>query len=160
MRHDVQLIPQATGMGCWAASIAMILGWKNQASFDPGMIAANPGGLDYRPSLQNGLDPNDKYILERNGFELEPPQCYMLSRIQSLIDSNGPLWVAGRLPTIPAHIRVVTGYQGQMLYINDPWPVNQGAIYTRSFNSFFGEMEQLGAAELSEPSPVYVAFLS
>lgn len=160
MRYDVQLIPQGTNMGCWAASIAMILGWKNQASFDPGMIAANPGGLNYTPSLQSGLDPNDKYILERNGFELEPPLCYMLSRIHDLIDSNGPLWVAGRLPTIPAHIRVVTGYEGQMLYINDPWPVNQGAIYTRSFTSFFGEMEQLGSAEINEPSPVYVAYLS
>lgn len=160
MRYDVQLIPQGTSMGCWAAGIAMILGWKNQASFDPGMIAANPGGLNYEPSLQSGLDPNDKYILEQNGFELEPPLCYMLSRIQQLIDSNGPLWVAGKLPTIPAHIRVVTGYEGQMLYINDPWPVNQGAQYTRSFTSFFGEMEQLGSDEVKEPSPVYVAYLS
>ena len=145
-------------MGCWAASIAMILGWKNSASFDPGMIAANPGGLNYEPSLQSGLDPNDRYILERNGFALEPPLCYMLSRIQQLIDSNGPLWVASAVPS--PHIRVVTGYSGDQLDINDPWPVNRGARYTRSFATFFGAMETLGGDELNEPAPVYVAYLA
>lgn len=157
MKYDVPLIPQGTNMGCWAASIAMILGWKNSASFDPAMIAANPGGLNYEPSLTTGLDPNDRYILEQNGFELEPPQCYMLSRIQQLIDSNGPLWVASAAPA--PHIRVVTGYKGDQMYINDPAPVNRGSQYTSSFSRFFGAMEELGSQELSEPSPVYVAYL-
>jgi len=158
MRHDVILIPQATNMGCWAASIAMILSWKNNASFDPGTIAANPGGTSYVPSLASGLDPNDKYILERNGFELEPPQCYMHSRIQELLDSHGPLWVAGAAPA--PHIRVVTGMEGGVVYINDPWPVNRGAQYARAFEHFFGEMENLGASEMNERSPVYVAYPS
>lgn len=157
MKYDVPLIPQGTNMGCWAASIAMILSWQNDASFDPGMIAANPGGTNYVPSLSSGLDPNDKYILERNGFTLESPQCYMLSAVQSLIESYGPLWVACAVPS--PHIRVVTGYDGGVLYINDPWPVNQGRRYARTFESFFGQMEDLGASELNEPSPVYVAYL-
>jgi len=158
MKYDVPLIPQGTSMGCWAASIAMILSWKNQASFSPAMIAFNPGGMNYTPSLASGLDPNDRYILERNGFALEPPQCYMLSAVQNLIDDHGPLWVASAVPS--PHIRVVTGYQGGALYINDPWPVNQGRRYTRSFETFFGEMESLGADELGEPAPVYVAYLA
>jgi papain like cysteine protease AvrRpt2 len=165
MKYDVPLIPQGTNMGCWAAGIAMILSWQNQASFDPGMIAANPGGLSYVPSLQSGLDPNDRYILERNGFSLEAPQCYAPSAIFDLLTSTGPLWVAslvalsGAGPSPVPHIRVVTGMEGSRLFINDPWPVNRGASYTRLFGDFFGQMESLGARELSERSPVYVAYL-
>ncbi|HEV8591338.1 MAG TPA: papain-like cysteine protease family protein [Pyrinomonadaceae bacterium] len=157
MRHDVPLIPQSTNMGCWAASIAMILGWQNSASFDPSMIAANPGGLDYTPSLSSGLDPNDRYILEQNGFDLEAPQCYMLSRVQQLVDSNGPLWIASAAPA--PHIRLVTGYNGNVLYINDPAPVNRGSQYTSGFENFFGQMETLGSQEMNQKAPVYVAYL-
>jgi hypothetical protein len=145
-------------MGCWAASIAMILSWKAQASFDPTGIAANPGGTSYVPQLQSGLDPNDRYILERNGFVVEAPKCYTLGAVQALIDSKGPLWVASWAPG--PHIRVVTGYSGGRLLINDPWPVNQGARYQRTFSAFFGQMEDLGSRELAERAPVYVAYLA
>ena len=157
MQYDVLLIAQTTNMGCWAASIAMILSWKNSASFDPGLIAANPGGVSYVPSLTNGLDPNDRYILERNGFAVEPPQCYLPSAIRGLLSDAGPLWVATWAPG--PHIRVVTGMENANLSVNDPWPVNKGARYQRPFNTFFGRMENLGARELNEPNPVYVAYL-
>lgn len=157
MIYDVPLIPQGTNMGCWAASIAMILGWKNSASFDPATIAANPGGASYVPELTNGLDPNDQYILERNGFKLEPPQCYMMQSIHGLLESYGPLWVAGAAPA--PHIRVVTGFNGGVLYINDPAPVGRGSTYARSFEHFFGEMETLGSQEMKQRNPVYVAYL-
>jgi hypothetical protein len=156
MKYDVPLVAQTTGMSCWAASIAMILSWKNQASFDQSMIAANPGGPSYLPSMAGGLDPNDRYILQRNGFVLDAPQCYTMSLIKSMLEANGPLWVAGAAPA--PHIRVVTGYEGELLHINDPGPVNRGSQYAWSFTRFFGEMENLGAQELGEPNPVYVAY--
>lgn len=166
MRYDVPLIAQTTGMGCWAASIAMILGWKNQASFDPSLIAANPGGTNYVPSLTNGLDPNDRYILQRNGFAVEEPACYTPSAITALVDRYGPLWLAGLVPLsgvahpVP-HIRVVTGFEGGQVYINDPWPVHSGSRYTRSFQTIFvGQMETLGATELNQPVPIYLAHLA
>ena len=166
MRYDVPLIPQSTGMGCWAASIAMILGWKHQASFDPSRIAANPGGISYVPSLTNGLNPNDRYILQRNGFIVEEPACYTPAAITALIDSYGPLWLAGLVPLsgvanpVP-HIRVVTGFEGGRVYINDPWPVDRGSIYTSDFQRIFvGQMETLGASELNQPAPIYVAHLA
>ena len=158
MKYDVPLIPQTTAMSCWAASIAMILGWKHQASFDPKLIAANNGGLSYLPALENGLDPNDRYILQRNGFELDAPQCYTLNAVQRMLDLHGPLWVASAAPA--PHIRVVTGYDGQTLYINDPGPVNQGSQYPSSFTNFFGRMERLGSQEMRERTPVYVAWLA
>ena len=164
MRFDVRLVPQTTGMGCWAAGIAMILGWKDEACFDPSRIAANPGGISYVPSLATGLDPNDRYILERNGFALEYPQCYAPAAVEGLLSSHGPLWLASLAPLSGTgrsapHIRVVTGMEGGQVFVNDPWPVNKGSQYSQPFNTVFGQMEALGATELSQPNPVYVAHL-
>ena len=41
----VPLIPQTTDMSCWAAGIAMIVGWRRGVSIDPAAIAAHPGGI-------------------------------------------------------------------------------------------------------------------
>jgi hypothetical protein len=138
--------------------MAMILGWRDQASYDESLIALNVGGTNYSSSRQTGLDPNDRYILEQNGFTLEAPQCYTPGAIQLLLESSGPLWVASWAPG--PHIRVVTGMVGNQVSINDPAPVNVGSRYTRTFESFFGQMETLGSRELQEPSPVYVTYLA
>ncbi|MFA8385362.1 MAG: papain-like cysteine protease family protein [Pelagibaca sp.] len=160
MKYDVQLIAQTTGMSCWAASIAMILGWRYNTSIADTTIAANSGGTNYTPSMTTGLDPNDRYILERNGFILDEPMCYTPELVKSILEANGPLWVASQVPAGP-HIRVVTGYDGKQLYINDPAPVGRGSRYTRSFDRFFGAMEQLGEAELTtQRAPIYVAYLA
>lgn len=143
----------------------MILSWKNSASFDPSLIAANHGGTSYVPSLEGGLDPNDRYILERNGFSMDYPQCYTAVAIESLLSSNGPLWLASYAP-LPGtggygpHIRVVTGVEGSQVYVNDPWPVNRGKKYNRNFDTVFGQMETLGARERNQPNPIYLAYLS
>ena len=158
MKYDVPLIPQTTRMSCWAASIAMILGWKKKMSIPDRIIAENPGGLNYMSSFEKGLNPNDKYILEANGFALDPPQCYIPELVNSLLSRHGPLWVASLAPK--PHIRVVAGMTGQLLYINDPGPVGTGSQYTRAFSVFFGAMERLGEKELKQRSPVYVAYLA
>ncbi len=158
MSYDVPLIPQTSSMSCWAASIAMILAWRDQASYDPLLIAQNAGGPSYLPSYSNGLDPNDSYILRRNGFEVLAPQCFTLGAIKSLLETYGPLWVATWAPG--PHIRVVRGLINRAVYINDPAPVNRGSRYTQSFRTFFGAMEELGARELSQPAPIYVAHLA
>jgi hypothetical protein len=40
---DVKLINQPTGMSCWAASAAMVVGWRDQVSIDPTAIVAGTG---------------------------------------------------------------------------------------------------------------------
>lgn len=157
MFYNVPLVAQTSRMSCWAASIAMILGWRHQASYSDEMIAQNPGGLNYMTSYQNGLDPNDRYILRRNGFEVDPPQCYLPNTILTRLSQRGPLWVATWAPG--PHIRVIAGMAGGTLWINDPAPVNRGSIYPRTFEQFFGAMETLGSREMAEPNPVYVAYL-
>lgn len=157
MKYDVQVIPQTSGMSCWAASIAMILGWKNRMSIPDEVIARNPGGLNYMTSYEKGLDPNDKYILTANGFDADAPQCYTEKAIASRLIAHGPLWVATWAPE--PHIRVVTGLVGGLVHINDPAPVGEGSHYTMAFDRFFLRMEELGRRELREKAPVYVAYL-
>jgi hypothetical protein len=164
MEYDVPLFAQTSAMSCWAACIAMILGWKNGQSIADVTIAANPGGPSYMPQFQNGLDPNDRYILERNGFRLDAPMCYTPERVSDTMQAHGPLWVASLVPlgTPPRpspHIRVVRGIDGDKVLVNDPWPVGAGARYMRAFDRFFGRMEGLGAREMSQPAPIYVAYL-
>jgi ABC-type bacteriocin/lantibiotic exporter with double-glycine peptidase domain len=157
MKHNVPLIPQMTNMSCWAASIAMILGWKRKMSIPDEIIARNPGGKSYMTSYTKGLNPNDKYILRANGFEIDAPQCYMVDTINNLLIRKGPLWVATWAPG--PHIRVVTGLSGNTVFINDPAPIGRGSQYTRTFSQFFGAMENLGSREFAQNSPVYVAYL-
>ena len=157
MLYSVPMIPQTQTRSCWAASIAMILKWKYGDDYTDVMIADNPGGLSYMTSMTSGLDPNDKTILRENGFILDFPMCYTPELIDRMLLVHGPLWVATWAPG--PHIRVVTGIMGNTVYINDPWPVGVGSIYSQPFDQFFGAMEELGSFEMSEPSPVYVAYL-
>lgn len=151
----------------------MILAWRDSVLVDPAVIAANPGGMPYIDQLSSGLDPNDIYILRRWGLVMEAPQCYAVEGFARLLQRYGPLWVAARLPTIPAHIRVVTGMEAgpdvdtTKIYVNDPWEEgmrvfrwpNRGSRYHRTYTRFMLETESLGRAELGEPAPVYVAHL-
>ena len=148
LKYEVFLIPQTSNMSCWAASIAMILGWKKKMSIPDKEIARNPGGKSYMTSYTKGLD----------GFAVDEPMCYTPPAVDSLLRHNGPLWVATWAPG--PHIRVITGMVGNLLYINDPAPVNRGSAYTRTFRQFFGAMENLGERELKEASPVYLAYLA
>jgi hypothetical protein len=139
----------------------MVLSWRDGIQYDPQKIAENPGGLNYMPQFaQNGpgLDPNDHYILERNGLVTEVPKCYSPTNISTKLMQFGPLWFASVVPAGP-HIRVIRGITGDQLYINDPSPVGTGSQYQSPFGTEFGAMETLGAMELGQASPVYLAHL-
>lgn len=94
MIYSVELIPQTTTNSCWAACMAMILGWKHGISYSQKTIAENPGGPSYETSFNKGLDPKDKYILRANGFALDYPKSYTPDLVRALLRYHGPLWVA------------------------------------------------------------------
>jgi hypothetical protein len=161
-------------MGCWAAGVAMILGWRDHVCISPETIAQNPGGAPYVAQLTTGLDPNDINLLTNWGLTVEAPMCYTAEGFAQLLESYGPLWVASGVgPRVSAHIRVVTGMEvgstdsNSNAVINDPWELgmavfragNRGSTYTRSFVSLMTQMENLGSNELGEPAPIYVAHL-
>lgn len=170
--YEVPLIPQTTGMSCWAAGIAMILGWRDSVSISPQMIATNPGGISYLQQFNTGgLNPNDTYILRRWGLKMEAPQSYSVEGFAALLHDYGPLWVAAAVPG--PHIRVVTGFQparnpaDAIVTINDPWEQgmrsfrwpNRGSRYRRTYTQFTREVETLAVTEMGQPAPIYVAHL-
>jgi hypothetical protein len=71
---DVPLINQLTNMSCWAASAAMVVGWRDRLSIDPAAIAAGTGIWS---AYTNGLAPGDIPSLATAwGLTMEPPQSY------------------------------------------------------------------------------------
>ena len=168
--YDVQLVPQQTGMSCWAASAAMIVGWNDQVSIDPSEIAK---GIGYWSQYKNGLSANDTKMFSYWGLRPEPPQCYTVDGFAQMLHASGPLWVAGDLGTTgrEPHVRVVAGMQGDgtpegtVLTIHDPWQKgmtqfrspNNGSTYTMTYKEFTENQERLAMNEIKIPGAIYVA---
>jgi hypothetical protein len=167
VRYDVPLIPQQTDMSCWAAGAAMLLGWRDRASVDPGAIGRAVG---YVKQYAQGLAPDDTRVFAAWGLTAEPAQTYTVDGFRRLLERHGPLWVAGWMPG--AHIRVVTGIHGDgtpdgtHVHINDPWEAgmtafrlpNAGAQYTESYRVFEASQRQLAARE-QHLNGIYVVHL-
>lgn len=168
LTFDVPLIPQQTGMSCWAAGAAMLVGWRDSLTLDPSTIASATGAL---AAYKHGLQPNDVSIFPVWGMVAETPQSYSVERFYDVFNTYGPLWVAAAVPS--PHIRVITGMlgdgtpDGTTLMINDPWETgmatfhlpNAGAQYTRTYAQFVGEMESLAQQEMDIPGAIYIAHL-
>ena len=125
---DVDLMNQRTNMSCWAASAAMVVGWRDRVCIDPAAIAAGTGDW---AAYANGLQPADIPTLANVwGLTAEAPQCYTIDGLRDLLQAKGPLWVAAAVPTL--HAIVVTGmYSDGTAYntfvrIQDPWDRNPG----------------------------------
>lgn len=168
VRYNVQLVPQQTGMSCWAAGFAMIVGWREQMSLDPSEIARATG---YWAQYRDGLLPEDTHVMDIWGLVPEAPQSYTVSGFSELLRNFGPLWVATAEPG--AHIRVVTGIHGDgspdgtTLHINDPWeqgmnafqPDNRGSQYTETYRQFVQKQARLADREMDIDAPIYVSHL-
>lgn len=142
--NDVQLVPQPNNATCWAASAAMVVGWRDQVSIDPQNIAAIAGRND---AFTRGLNPNDRdECAAAWGLSVEPPQNYTVEGFRRLLENYGPLWVGVAVPT--GHAVVVTGLagdgtpQGTFVRYHDPWPPGKGAAFAqRSYEQFMTEYE-------------------
>jgi len=170
IKYDVQLVPQMTGMSCWAAGAAMLVGWRDKVSINPSEIA---NAIGYWKQYEKGLTPTDTSMFNYWGLVVEPPQSYTVQGFANLLQRYGPLWVASAEPG--PHIRVVTGMsgdgtsEGTNLNINDPWQVgmanftlpNSGSYYTETYDQFVKKQNSLARAysELSIPNSIYVAHL-
>ena len=166
--YDVQLVPQLTGMSCWVAGAAMLVGWRDSVSIDSSEIA---GAIGYWEQYANGLAPEDTSMFQYWGLVPEAPQSYTVEGFANMLEQYGPLWVASAEPG--PHIRVVTGMNGDgtpdgtTVFINDPWQQgmtefsmpNSGSQYTETYTDFVAKQEALGAQELAIPGAIYVAHL-
>jgi hypothetical protein len=127
---DTPLVPQLNNMSCWAASAAMVVGWRDRMSIDPEAIASGSGEW---AAYTAGLNPADVPTLAAAwGLVMEPPQCYATQAFVDMISVYGPLWVTAAVPGL--HAIVVTGIYGDddsspdviFVRINDPWHRDPG----------------------------------
>jgi Papain-like cysteine protease AvrRpt2 len=168
--YDVPLVPQQTGMSCWAAGAAMIVAWRDKVSVDPSEIARADG---YWAQYAAGLAPEDTTIFKTWGLEPETAQSYTVQAFRSLLETWGPLWTGGLLKTggLPTpHIRVVAGIEGDgtpdgtRVHILDPWEPgmvafklpNAGGRYTETYAEYERNQATLGQQEQAVQG-IYVA---
>ena len=155
----VQMIPQPTDNGCWATAAAIVIGWRDNQSVSPALLAQY-NGMD--SSLRGGLLPADKRaFINAVGLQVHPNACYTPDGFRDILEANGPVWVTADVPGI--HAIVVTGmYRENGNYyvrITDPWdrvvgtPGNQGAYaqthatgsqYIMTYDAFTAEFEAAG----------------
>jgi hypothetical protein len=133
--NEVPLVPQLTGMSCWAAAAAMLVGWRERVAVDASEVARGSG---HWREYKDGLMPEDVGALARawqlsiadaDGFDAE--------RLYELLQEAGPLWLGEASPGL--HAIVVTGLygdgsaDGSVVRVNDPWPIGRGERYVLSF---------------------------
>jgi N-acetyl-anhydromuramyl-L-alanine amidase AmpD/uncharacterized protein YycO len=156
---ELELIPQPTDATCWAASAAMVIGWRDQVSLTPELIAEIAGR-----STATGLNQDERRKFAGEvGLQYDEPKSYGIDAFANLLETSGPLWVSVRLPN-SGHAIVVTGMysdgaeDGSDTYvrITDPWDRvvgkpgapgkylsthNTGSRYILSWADFMSEYE-------------------
>lgn len=141
--HEVPLVQQLTGMSCWAAAAAMLVGWRDCIDIDAEDVAKGSGRWE---AYRDGLVPEDVDALAaRFGLIAEPPRRYTVQSLRELLEQNGPLWVGEASPGL--HVIAITGMHGDgtpdgtRVRIADPWPVGKGERYSISFAQLLRNLE-------------------
>ncbi|WP_257140529.1 N-acetylmuramoyl-L-alanine amidase [Burkholderia sp. RF2-non_BP3] len=106
---DVQMTPQPTDMGCWATAASMVLGWRDNQSVDPALLARC---ISLERQMRDGLAPAEVAgFAAASTLTVEPNACFAPEGFRRLLEANGPIWVAEvvRAPVNFFHAVVVTG---------------------------------------------------
>jgi hypothetical protein len=153
--YEVPLVEQLTGMSCWAAAAAMLVGWRDCLAIEAADVARGAGRWE---AYRDGLEPSDVAALSRAwGLSIEPIRTYTVGDLRRLLARHGPLWVGEASPGL--HVVVIAGMYGDgtpdgtLVRIADPWPVGLGDRYTVTFAEF---AESLAAAEVLSGLPAQV----
>ena len=141
--HEVPLVYQTTGMSCWAAAAAMLVGWRDCIDMDVEEVARGAGRWE---AIRDGLEPADVEVLARTwGLVLEPPRRYSLQALRELLERYGPLWIGEASPGL--HVVTLAGMYGDgtpdgtFVRVADPWPIGRGERYTLSFRDLARHLE-------------------
>lgn len=142
---------------CWAATTAVLLSWKNQASITDIVATTQagtaPDGEKYVDKLMNDkilLSDHQEDYFSKFDFGTEAPANYIPEGIEELLREYGPLWVAndednGQNPML-YHYRIIYGIYGDgtvdntFLKIIDP--LRKNPIEER-YSVFVAKYEQL-----------------
>ncbi len=138
---DVPLVPQPTPVSCWAASLTMVISYRDQASYAPETVAAQ-ANMD----VNTGYGWDDiKNAVTAWHLNTEGPACGLPQYWADLLQAHGPAWIVevGN----PNHAVVVVGVNGDgtpagtTMTVNNPWPPNQGVVEQKAFNDFESDFE-------------------
>lgn len=150
--YDVPLIPQPTVNSCWAASMAMLISFRNQASVTPEDIVQESHGLSM--TLDDAYDWESlKTVRDYYGFQIivVPSNASLYFAPEQWfewLNDYGPLWIT--TTGTPSHAIVIRGISGNLseentsISINNPLPVDSGNQTTIPFvdlAAIFGRLD-------------------
>jgi len=174
--YDVPLIPQPDKLSCWAGSMAMLLGFRRQASYPPEQLA-NDVGMSLRTSY--GWDLLEA-VKNRFGF-VDVPLPFNASlypspdQWASWLTPNDRVYLTRFRP--PSHaiiVRDITGDltpAGTQMLINNPWdtgttftgdPIdfslaNVGIAYQQTFADLASDFGNLALSDYGSWRVLYLA---
>lgn len=151
-RYDVDLISKNTDLSSWAASAAMIVGWRDKVSVDSKEIT---GKVDYWRNYydkDNGKLNADKVdAFEYWGLTPAGALPYTPAQLRQFLE-YGPLWVGtngeGKNAIVISGISGDGTTEGTIIHFNNPDNRNAaGKKYSESFSSFYKKMTGLTNTE-------------
>lgn len=115
VKLDVPLVAQRASMECWYASACMVAYFRR-----PGPRLGLPD--KWEPNRGIGLADFIR-LAQAEGLKsiVTPGGSLTPQQLETFLSNYGPIWCAGRWDGVP-HIVVLTGVDGQTVYINDPNP--------------------------------------
>ena len=120
IQFDVPLIPQPNTTSCWAASMAMLVSYRDGAMTTPQSIADAAG---YSLESSYGWDALYSALREWNLSTITMTPT--MGELDRLLRRYGPLWLM--VTGAPTHAVVLTGGDGGSNFSwNDPWPPRTG----------------------------------
>jgi hypothetical protein len=144
--HEVPLVPQTSGMSCWAAAAAMLIGWRDRIYVEGPEVAQGAGRWQ---EFSAGLHPRDITDLARIWHLTPiPEQDHRVEALYRLLTRYGPLWLGEAVPGL--HVVVIVGMygdgtsEGTWVRINDPWPVGRGERYRLRFDELMQNYRRAG----------------
>lgn len=154
--HEVPLVQQLTGMSCWAAAAAMVVGWRDCVALEAEDVIANAA---HWAAYRDGLEPREVEAFARAwGLVVARPAEISVANLRDLLERHGPLWVGEASPSL--HVVVLAGMfgdgtnDGTFVRIADPWPIGRGERYTIPFTEFRTNL--LNAAALAGGRPQFL----
>ncbi|MBV8251383.1 MAG: hypothetical protein JO154_02150 [Chitinophaga sp.] len=164
--YDVELIPQPNKDSCWAASMAMVVGYKRKQSITPDMLANSVGkSLSSCYSWDMLEDVRDHYGF-KSVIDVPADTCvyYEPQQWKEWLSEYGPLWFTFIWDSGGSHAMVLRGISGDLtpegttFEIQNPWdvnatfdndpvdfnPANEGCTQSVAFLSFSNLFGDLG----------------
>lgn len=122
---DVELIGQREDLSCWAASLSMLIGWRDRQSVDEASVASACGRA---PNQRGPIQRADVLaVTEALGLGHSEPATYSAEGFRTLLENHGPIWVCKQFAdgVESGHAVLAVGLysDGTETYVRvvDPW---------------------------------------